>query len=60
MYFTASLEAVPYFSLFVKRAAFSGLEYFAPVPELALPAHFDAASDRSVFERQCEQAVAEN
>ena len=32
-----------------ERAAFSGLEYFAPVPELALPAHFDAASDRSVF-----------
>ena len=31
------------------RAAFAGLDYYEPVPELALPARFVAASDRSVF-----------
>ena len=31
------------------RASFSGLSYYQPAPELALPARFDAAPDRSTF-----------
>jgi hypothetical protein len=31
------------------RETFSGLVYFEPVPDLALPARFEAAADRSVF-----------
>jgi uncharacterized protein (DUF1684 family) len=31
------------------RLAFTGLEYFEPAPDLALPARFEPAADQSVF-----------